>query len=237
MRSGSRSMRSDELLAEQLAYYRARAPEYDEWFNRAGRYDRGPEQRARWCDEVATVDAALRALAPLGDVLEFACGTGIWTERLARIAQHVRAIDGSPEAIAIAQARVSSSHVDFVVGDIFSYVPAVRADVVFCAFWLSHVPMARFEWFWRIVRESLHPGGRAFFVDSLQEPSSTAVDHETPDDAGVVRRRLNDGREFKVVKIFHEPARLQRTLASLGWRADVRSTGAYFLYGTAQPTA
>ena len=42
----------DDLLAEQRSYYRARAPEYDEWWQRQGRYDRGVEelldlQRAR----------------------------------------------------------------------------------------------------------------------------------------------------------------------------------------------
>ena len=35
-----------KLLDEQMAYYRARADEYDEWFFREGRYDRGPEHRA-----------------------------------------------------------------------------------------------------------------------------------------------------------------------------------------------
>lgn len=33
------------LLHHQIAYYRARATEYDEWFYRQGRYDRGPEVR------------------------------------------------------------------------------------------------------------------------------------------------------------------------------------------------
>ena len=32
----------DGLLEGQLAYYRARAGEYDEWFLRTGRNDRGP---------------------------------------------------------------------------------------------------------------------------------------------------------------------------------------------------
>jgi demethylmenaquinone methyltransferase/2-methoxy-6-polyprenyl-1,4-benzoquinol methylase len=35
----------ENILAEQLAYYRARASEYDEWFQREGRYDHGHEHR------------------------------------------------------------------------------------------------------------------------------------------------------------------------------------------------
>ena len=37
----------DELLHEQIAYYRARAPEYDDWFLRRDRFDRGEEHTAR----------------------------------------------------------------------------------------------------------------------------------------------------------------------------------------------
>lgn len=38
-----RIMNDDGLFAEQRAYYQARAPEYDEWWQRQGRFDRGPE--------------------------------------------------------------------------------------------------------------------------------------------------------------------------------------------------
>ncbi len=70
-------MEDRRLLDEQLAYYRARSGEYDEWFLREGRYDRGPEQRAEWFKEVAEVEAALHAAGPRGNVLELACGTGL----------------------------------------------------------------------------------------------------------------------------------------------------------------
>ncbi len=50
------------LLSEQVAYYRARAPEYD-----AGALD------LPGGDEIAS---ALEAFAPTGEVLELACGTG-----------------------------------------------------------------------------------------------------------------------------------------------------------------
>lgn len=223
------------ILDEQKAYYRARAAEYDEWFFRRGRYDRGPEQRERWFAEVATVRAALAALAPTGDVLDLACGTGLWTEQLARTAKSVCAIDAAPEAIAINRDRVAATHVHYRVADLFGNADLPRADFVFFGFWLSHVPADRFEAFWRVVRDALRPHGRVFFVDSLRESSSTAVNHEAPGGAGLVRRALNDGREFRIVKVFYEPAVLERRLQALGWRAGIRSSGEYFLYGTAQP--
>ena len=46
-------MVDDALLNEQLGYYRARAGEYDRWWNREGRFDRGEEANARWRAEAA----------------------------------------------------------------------------------------------------------------------------------------------------------------------------------------
>jgi demethylmenaquinone methyltransferase/2-methoxy-6-polyprenyl-1,4-benzoquinol methylase len=225
-------MEEDHLLTEQVSYYRARAPEYDEWFLREGRYDRGPEHRAAWFGELAIVETALRESVRERDVLELACGTGLWTRHLAKDNRRVVAIDASPEAIAINRRRMPSNNVEYTVADIFSWAPTTTFDAVFFGFWLSHVPPGQFDPFWTMVRTALKPGGRAFFVDSLQDQSSTARDHESLDDSGVVRRRLNDGREFQIVKVFHDPAALERRLCKAGWRGWVRSTGRFFLYGS-----
>src|SRR6266508_6846961 len=56
--------------------------EYDEWWQRRGRYDRGSEENARWFSERTEVLTAFDRLDLRGDVLELAPGTGIWTERL-----------------------------------------------------------------------------------------------------------------------------------------------------------
>ena len=224
------------LLKDQIEYYRARASEYDEWFFRQGRYDRGPRHRAQWLAELAVVEGALRDELPAGSVLELACGTGLWTRHLAERHSRVVAVDASPEVIAINRERLKSDRVTYVVGDLFSWVPPRgQFDAVFFGFWLSHVPVAQFDALWMTVRAALKPEGRAFFVDSLLEPESTARDHGPLDESGVVRRRLNDGREFNVVKVFYEPEELQRRLAERGWTGWVRSTGRFFLYGSVGP--
>src|SRR5947209_5174278 len=76
----------DALLAEQTAYYRARAGEYDETsaFDAAARAD---------------LVAALEDFAPRGHVLELACGTGQWTGELAKHADQVTAVDAAPEML------------------------------------------------------------------------------------------------------------------------------------------
>jgi 2-polyprenyl-3-methyl-5-hydroxy-6-metoxy-1,4-benzoquinol methylase len=228
-------MEDRPLLDEQIAYYRARSSEYDEWFFRHGRYDRGPEHRAEWFRESSTIETVLRSTVPCGDILELACGTGLWTQHLAETGARVLAVDASPEAIAINRERVRSANVEYRVANIFSWTPATTFDCVFFSFWLSHVPAARFDEFWTSVRRMLRPNGQAFFIDSRQEQTSTARDHDALDDAGIVRRRLNDSREFQIVKVFYEPSVLEQRLAERGWHGWVRSTGKFFLYGAMTP--
>jgi len=222
-----------DLLAEQIEYYRARAAEYDDWFFRRGRYDRGPQHRTEWMRGIATLERWLKCRMPFGDVLEIAAGTGLWTRLLAEGSRRIVAVDASPEVLGISAKRLTSTsvNVEYRVADVFAWTPTTCYDTVFFAFWLSHVPRARFDWFWRLVGAALRPGGEAVFIDSLREASSTARDHELPADTGIVKRRLNDGREFDVVKIFYEARALEITLAQRGWVGSVGCTGKFFLYG------
>jgi len=230
-------MSAETILRQQIEYYRARAGEYDEWWFRTGRYDRGPEFNAQWQLEVTAVEAALDAW--LGakrpqNVLELACGTGLFTRRLAPRVPHLTAVDASSEVIAINRGRVAAGNVEYVEADLFAWQPARRYDAVFFSFWLSHVPGERFAAFWKTVGAALAPGGAAYLIDSAFDPTSTAKDHVlTGRDAGIVTRKLNDGREFRIVKLFYRPEELAAKLSTLGWRAEIRQTEHYFIHGNA----
>lgn len=227
----------EQTLAEMARYYRERAAEYDEWFDRRGRFDHGPQLNVRWFAEVAEVERALDAMDFGGDVLELAPGTGIWTQRLARVARSLTAVDAAPEMIALTRARLAGqsavSHVTYIQADLFSWRPEHQYDAVFFGFWLSHVPRERLDAFARLVAAALRPGGALFFVDSRREPSSTAVDHQLPDEeTQVMTRRLNDGRAFSVVKNFYQPDVLTARFAAAGCAVTARQTPTYFLYGS-----
>jgi demethylmenaquinone methyltransferase/2-methoxy-6-polyprenyl-1,4-benzoquinol methylase len=220
------------IIQEQIVYYQARAPEYDEWFLRQGRYDRGSELNRQWFQEVEQVRISLNQFRPEGDVLELACGTGWWTKQLLSHARHITAVDTAAEAIKLNQQRLQSSNVEYIQADIFSWQPEERYDVVFFSFWLSHVPSQYFQHFWQMVTRALKPGGRVFFMDSRYEPTSTARDHPLGEaQAGLVRRKLNDGREYQIVKIFFEREQLEKRLGKLGWNVRVNETPNYFLFG------
>jgi len=223
------------VLQEQLDYYRERAAEYDQWWLRQGRYDRGPGLNAQWFAEGAEVRRALAAFRPEGRTLELACGTGLWTEQLLPFAERLTAIDGSREMLAINAQRLGSPMVRYVAADLFRWQPAAneRFQTIFFGFWLSHVPPERFAEFWNLIDSCLAPGGRVFLVDSRYQETSTAVDHILPEpSATVLRRRLNDGREYRVYKIFYDRHELTERLAELGWSFEIRETTNYFIYGS-----
>ena len=161
-------MEEDAAIKEQLAYYRARAPEYDECFYGQGRYDRGPQHRAEWLRELRLIEAELQPRVHGKTVLELAAGTGLWTKRLLDAGAQVMAVDGSPETLAINRDRVRSSQVQYQIADIFSWRPRTTFDVVFFSFWLSHVPPYLFNDFWKMVHAALKPKGRVFFIDEQQ---------------------------------------------------------------------
>ena len=104
---------------------------------------------------------------------------------------------------------------------------------MFTGFWLSHVPRARLGQFLALVHRWLKPGGRFVCIDSLPDPQSSAVDHPTPSDDLSVRR-LDDGREFTIVKVYYSPDELVAALEAAGFVAPVVTTsGRFFLLGTA----
>lgn len=204
----------DALLAEQVAYYSARAPEYDDAYPVSA--------------EPAFEDI-LDRFCPAGDVLELACGTGHWTPRLLRHARRVTAVDASAEMLAIARARLSGESVQFVQADIFAWRPDRRYDVVFFAFWLSHVPPARFDAFWSLVASSLKASGRVLFLNDL-DPGREGCGWGA---AWTVLRRVKDGRAYRVVKVAYQPADLGERLARLGWHARVVPLSERFYSGAA----
>ena len=75
------------------------------------------------------------------------------------------------------------------------------------------------------------PGDCLHLPDDFRQPA--LVDHRLPEpEATVLRRRLNDGREFQIYKVFYDPADLTERLSKLGWQFDILHTDHYFLYGS-----
>ena len=205
----------------QVAYYRRRAAEYD-----LTSYADVPRADRR-------IGSLIGQLRPEGDVLEIACGTGIWTRHLAACARSLTALDAAPEMIALARQRVADPRVTFLTADVLDWVPPRRFDTVFFAFWLSHVPASAFGRFWSVVRRALVSDGRVLFVDDLPR----AADRETyvAGSGEIVERRLQDGTSHRLVKLVRDPQALTRQLTELGWHATATRSGPDWLLGEARP--
>ncbi|MGV4983318.1 class I SAM-dependent methyltransferase [Streptomyces sp. NRAIS4] len=212
-------MDDDALLAEQRAYYRAGAAEYD----------RPYAEHEALQELLAVVDD----LPIAGDVLELACGTGQWTLRLAERARSVTAVDAATEVLALARARTASHSVQFLEADLFEWQPPRRYDTVFFAFWLSHIPPTRLPDFWNTVAAALAPGGKAIFIDD--GPAAAAYEEVLADQpAPAALRRLDDGSQYRIVKVFHDAQTLTDDLTALGWSVRIRTMAGNFI-GIAEP--
>jgi demethylmenaquinone methyltransferase/2-methoxy-6-polyprenyl-1,4-benzoquinol methylase len=203
----------DNILQEQLAYYRARALEYDESLQGRRRV-LGDQAEIQVRDEIARARDALRRLGRFEEVLELACGTGSWTRDLLGMARRITAVDGAPEMLAMARAKVAdAAAVDFVCADLFGWVPTSQYDLVMFAAWISHIPPHRLDGFLDKVRDAVRPGGYVFIVD---EPAGGQEFRARS--LGDIRRPLRDGRTFKIVKVYYESDLICETLRARGWK-------------------
>jgi SAM-dependent methyltransferase len=221
-----------DLGRDMVDYYEARAPEYDDWYLRRGRYERGAIHDAAWNAELDAAGRWLDGLPWHGETVELAAGTGWWSPLLASRGE-LSLYDASPAALDRARERLVAHglRAHLHVRDAWEE-PDRAVDGLFMGFWLSHVPRERLADFLALCRRWLKPGGRLAFIDSLADEASGAEDHPTPADDLAVRR-LDDGREYTIVKVFYEPAELREALETAGFpEIEITTTGRFFLLGT-----
>jgi len=217
-------MTDRELLDEQVRYYRARATEYDV----TSPSDAGPN-----APDLELARAAVRALNPRGRVLELAAGTGLWTAILAESADDLLATDASPEMLAVNRAKLGDRpNVRYSIADAFEPPADPSHDVVFFGAFLSHVPHDRFDAFWSALWRALSPGGRVFVFDEADH--GLWREDWIDQDAGIVRRTLNDGTTYRAVKVLWRPGVLRDRLQELGWRASFEASGPFY-WGVVEP--
>ena len=216
-----------------VAYYEARAPEYDDWYLRRGRYERGPIHDAAWNAELDAAGRWLDGLPISGQIVELAAGTGWWSPLLAGKGE-LSIYDAAVAPLDRARDRLLAHGLRAHIHTRDAWAePDRQVDALFAGFWLSHVPRDRLGEFLAIARRWLRDGGTFAFIDSQQDAQSGAGDHPTPT-ADRSIRRLDDGREFDIVKVYYTPEELEEALRAAGFaRAEVTATGRFFLLGRA----
>lgn len=219
---------SDELFAQQLAYYNARAQEYDESVQQTGRYTGPgiPEVDTEW----QYIARRLHEVPQVHHTLELACGTGLWTQELLDISEHITAVDGAPEMLATNKAKLNNPRVRYQQADLFDWQPVGVYDLVFFAFWISHVPPERLAAFIQQAAAAVKPGGRIFIADEpgggrqLSGPVENDIEQT---------RTLHNGETYRIVKVYHDPQVLQLQLEALGFTDIDLWVGDFFFSLTA----
>jgi len=224
----------NDLDPQMVAYYEARADEYDDWYMRRGRYSHGPIDDMAWRSDLDTAGRWLDELGLGGRIVELATGTGWWSPLLAGSGE-LWCYDAAEAPLELARQRLVAHglRAHLHIRDAWAE-PEFQADALFMGFWLSHVPRPRLEAFFALARRWLRPGGTLAFIDSRHDPSSSALDHRPGPDVSEVERRLADGRSFTIPKVFYRPEELEAALSVAGFDAPaVGSTARFFLLGSA----
>jgi SAM-dependent methyltransferase len=206
---------ADDWPDSLVDYYDARAPYYDEVYA-------GPAPS--WVGELTD---AMRSTLAGRHVLEVACGTGLWTRRLADAASTVTAVDAAPGMLAAAR-RAVAAHPNVTVrsGD------AYRLDGIEATFdgglamqWWSHVPYARHAEFLTGWHARLAPGSPVFLGDNQLNPPWDELLLRPPGQRDTYEpRELPDGSRYTIVKNYFTADELRAVLAPYAAGGDVQVT-------------
>lgn len=186
-----------------VAYYRERAREYDAIYEK-------PERQK----DLLVATQLLQRLFAGTNVLEIACGTGYWTERIARTAASILATDINEEVITVAQSRhYTPAMVSFQRADLFSLTSHGFHEHLFGGFIWSHILLQDLPRFVDVILRLVRPGGLIVFIDNLYAPGSS-LPITKADEAGNTyqTRRLTSGNEYSIVKNFPSASFICETL-------------------------
>jgi hypothetical protein len=81
---------------------------------------------------------------------------------------------------------------------------------------------------WSMVADGLKDDGRVFFAD---DGYRTAEELVAGPSSSTIRRRLDDGTSYRLVKVPHTPADLEKRLRRIGWNIKVTATAGPFYWG------
>ncbi|MGA1395850.1 MAG: class I SAM-dependent methyltransferase [Burkholderiaceae bacterium] len=181
-----------------LDYYNKRLQEYDTVYTK-------PERQA----DLNALLSRLQTDVSRREVLELACGTGWWTERLAAHAASWIATDADTGALDIVQRKAIQGL--STTTTLNAYQPSVSApvDCVFAAHWYSHLRLDERSIFFRSVHDCLKPGGRLIMLDNnFVSGSSTEISRTDIEGNTYQTRKLKDGSLHEVLKNFPDHQQL-----------------------------
>ena len=191
-----------------VSYYKERANEYDKV------YLNPPEQ-----GDLRKATDFFQTLFAQKTVLELACGTGYWTERIGETATAVHAIDINDRVLRIAEERRSRDNISYSIADMYTIESNKKYDGLFGGFIWSHILLQDLDNCIERWKGLLKPGGVIAFIDSVPV---RGTHHDSgriasTDEYGNTyqTRILENGSEYAVLKNFPTKEFIQQKLSAI----------------------
>ena len=202
-------------------YYDRRASEYEKVYDK-------PERQ----HELEWLRTRIPQLLADRTVLEVACGTGYWTQFIARTAYKVHACDINESVLEIAREKeIARGRVDFFKGDAIALEGVPPGCVAaFAGFWWSHVKKSELAKFVRNLSLKLESGARVVILDNTYaEGSSTPVSRRDAEGNTYQIRHLANGETHEVIKNFPTADELTLAMREVSREAHLESLRYYWL--------
>lgn len=202
-------------------YYSRRAAEYERIYDK-------PERQ----HELEWLRHRVPELFRDRTVLEVACGTGYWTQFIAREARHVYACDINEAVLDIAREKpIARGRATFMRGDAITLegVPG-GCDAAFAGFWWSHVKKSELAKFVTNLASKLEPGALVAMLDNTYaEGSSTPISRRDAEGNTYQMRALANGEQYEVLKNFPTAAELAQAVGPVARAAHLETLTYYWL--------
>lgn len=180
------------MSEEQTQYYQKRAKEYELVYQK-------PERQK----DLHQIKEYLIENFSHQSVIEIACGTGYWTEIIAKNTQQILGVDINKAVIDIAQQKnYRNSTVNFAVKDFHDLASSnQRFDGLFGGFIWSHILKQDLDSFISIVLNLVKAKGQILFIDNKFVPgNSTPISKVDQAGNSFQKRSLSSGEQFEVIK-------------------------------------
>ena len=189
-----------------VSYYKDRANEYEKIYAK-------PERQG----DLKSATTILQDIFANKQVLEIACGTGYWTEKIAERATSIFATDINETVIDVAKKKdLSGKHVLFELADIYNFPDSNKFESLFGGFIWSHILLQDLDKFVSTVNNLVSPGGTVVFMDNnFVEGSNHPITKKDEQGNSFQTRKLEDNTTHLVLKNFPTEKFLRQKLKDI----------------------
>jgi len=181
------------MNTDLVSYYKDRAKEYEKIYSK-------PERQ----EDLNSAATILQEIFADKQVLEIACGTGYWTEKIAATATTIVATDINETVIDIAAKKdFYKKQVSFELADIYNFPDHNKFESLFGGFIWSHILLQDLDKFLSTVNSLVAPGSTVVFMDNnFVEGSNHPITKKDENGNSFQTRKLEDNTTHLVLKNF-----------------------------------